>query len=252
MTKPVLFVTNHAPPFRIGAFTRAAASARTSSFALIGGDVRHGGGGTTADELPFRAIVTAAARGRAARRSGATERRRSPACRGRVALPAAYAGARARIPFVLWATIWAPPAHAGPRALLSRRCATSTATPTRSPPTARTSAPTFAPKGARGPVIEAPQAVDARVLGRSRPIPDRRGGLPGPVRGPARAREGPRRARSAARDGTLVVARAPVSRPNCATPTRAATLWSYRRSPRATSSSRGASSSTKPSTRESP
>ena len=131
-------------------------------------------------------------------------------------------------------------------------------------------------KGARGPVFEAPQSVDdafwsapadARASGaRSRSClradwlgkrasacsfrPGARSACqhrqprwfwsatarsePGPSP-PARSRlEGRRRRRS------------------CATSTRAATLWSCRRSPRATSWSRGASSSTKPSTRESP
>ena len=48
--KPVLFVTNHAPAFRIGAF-KALSERIDVSFALIGGDVRHGGGGTQA--TPF-------------------------------------------------------------------------------------------------------------------------------------------------------------------------------------------------------
>ena len=52
MTQPVLFVTNHAPPFRVGAF-KALHERENVVFALIGGDVRHGGGGTTHDELPF-------------------------------------------------------------------------------------------------------------------------------------------------------------------------------------------------------
>ena len=43
--KPVLFVTNHAPPFRVGAF-KALHEREHVVFALIGGDVRHGGGGT--------------------------------------------------------------------------------------------------------------------------------------------------------------------------------------------------------------
>jgi hypothetical protein len=41
--RPVLFVTNHAPPFRVGAF-RALHEREDVVFALIGGDVRHGGG----------------------------------------------------------------------------------------------------------------------------------------------------------------------------------------------------------------
>ena len=44
------------------------------------------------------------------------------------------------------------------------RCATSTATPTRSPPTARTSRAYVRRKGPRGPVFEAPQSGRRRVL----------------------------------------------------------------------------------------
>ena len=53
--KPVLFVTNHAPPFRVAAF-KALHERENVVFALIGGDVRHGGGGTAARELPFPAV----------------------------------------------------------------------------------------------------------------------------------------------------------------------------------------------------
>ncbi len=120
-------------------------------------------------------------------------------------------------------------------------------------------------KGPRGPVFEAPQAVDAAFW--SQPgDPDRRGDFQVLFAGRLAAEkgvdvllqasdgtlvlagEGPLRARP--RRGAIVLG--PLAPTNCATPTRAATLWSYRRSPRATSSSRGGSSSTKPSTRESP
>ena len=42
--KPVLFVTNHAPDFRVGAF-QALHEAEDVVFALVGGGVRHGGRG---------------------------------------------------------------------------------------------------------------------------------------------------------------------------------------------------------------
>ena len=51
MTGPVLFVTNHAPPFRIGAFAKLH-EREDVVFALVGGDVRHGGGAKS-EELPF-------------------------------------------------------------------------------------------------------------------------------------------------------------------------------------------------------
>jgi glycosyltransferase involved in cell wall biosynthesis len=111
--KPVLFVTNHAPPFRIGAFA-ALHEREDVVFALIGGQVRHGGG--AGDEaLPFPVVRPAQ---RAVLRLAASGRFRAVVAglSGRTALPAAYVGARAaRVPFVLWATIWAhprTPAHA--------------------------------------------------------------------------------------------------------------------------------------------
>jgi glycosyltransferase involved in cell wall biosynthesis len=111
--RPVLFVTNHAPAFRVGAF--AALHEREGVvFALIGGGVRHGGdlGGAG---LPVP-VVRPTQRG--VFRLAASGRFRAVVAglSGRVALPAAYAGARrAHVPFVLWATIWAHPrtaAHA--------------------------------------------------------------------------------------------------------------------------------------------
>ena len=111
--KPVLFVTNHAPAFRIGAFA-ALHAAEDVVFALVGGGLRHGGG-VAADDLPFPVLRP---RQRAIGRLAASGRFRAVVAglSGRVALPAAYLGARtARVPFVLWATIWRHPrtaAHA--------------------------------------------------------------------------------------------------------------------------------------------
>jgi glycosyltransferase involved in cell wall biosynthesis len=111
--KPVLFVTNHAPAFRVGAFA-ALHEREDVAFALIGGEARHGG--EIADGgLPFPVIRPSQ---RGVLRLAASGRFRAVVAglSGRVALPAAYAGARrARVPFVLWATIWAHPrtvAHA--------------------------------------------------------------------------------------------------------------------------------------------
>ena len=61
--KPVLFVTNHAPPFRVPAF-KALHERENVVFALIGGDVRHGGGGTRG-ELPVPGRLPARAHRRA-------------------------------------------------------------------------------------------------------------------------------------------------------------------------------------------
>ena len=113
MQRPVLFVTNHAPPFRVGAFA-ALHEREDVVFALIGGAVRHGGGAGDGD-LPFPVIRPSQ---RGVLRLAASGRFRAVVAglSGRVALPAAYLGARrARIPFVLWATIWEHPrtaAHA--------------------------------------------------------------------------------------------------------------------------------------------
>jgi glycosyltransferase involved in cell wall biosynthesis len=79
---------------------------------------------------------------------------------GRVALPAAWAGARAaRVPFVLWATIWRhprTPAHALsylPLRHLYRHADAVVTYGTHVSAYVRS-------QGARGPVIEAPQSVD--------------------------------------------------------------------------------------------
>jgi glycosyltransferase involved in cell wall biosynthesis len=85
---------------------------------------------------------------------------------GRVALPAAYAGARrARVPFVLWASIWAhprSPAHAlswlPTRALYRRADAVVTYG-------RHVSRYVEAARGGRGNVFEAPQAVSAELFG---------------------------------------------------------------------------------------
>src|SRR5215212_1982192 len=110
---PVLFVTNHAPAFRVGAFA-ALHEAEDVAFALIGGDVRHGGAIAAAD-LPFP-LLRPSQRGVARLAASGRFRAVVAGLSGRVALPAAYVGARAgRVPFVLWATIWRhprTPAHA--------------------------------------------------------------------------------------------------------------------------------------------
>jgi glycosyltransferase involved in cell wall biosynthesis len=157
VSRPVLFVTNHAPPFRVGAFA-ALHEREDVVFALIGGAVRHGGGASDG-ELPFP-VVRPPQRG--VLRLAASGRFRAVVAglSGRVALPAAYAGARrARIPFVLWATIWAHPrtaAHALSYLPLRHLYRSADAIATYGP---HVSAYVRA-NGARGPVFEAPQSVD--------------------------------------------------------------------------------------------
>jgi glycosyltransferase involved in cell wall biosynthesis len=157
VSRPVLFVTNHAPPFRVGAFA-ALHEREDVVFALIGGDVRHGGGAGGGD-LPFPVIRPPQ---RGVLRLAASGRFRAVVAglSGRVALPAAYVGARrAGVPFVLWATIWAHPrtaAHALSYLPLRRLYRHADAIATYGP---HVSAYVRA-KGARGAVVEAPQSVD--------------------------------------------------------------------------------------------
>jgi glycosyltransferase involved in cell wall biosynthesis len=157
MSRPVLFVTNHAPPFRIGAFA-ALHEREDVVFALIGGDVRHGGG-AGGGELPFP-VLRPSQRGVARLAASGRFRAVVAGLSGRVALPAAYAGARrAGVPFVLWATIWAHPrtaAHALSYLPLRHLYRRADAIATYGP---HVSAYVRA-KGARGPVVEAPQSVD--------------------------------------------------------------------------------------------
>lgn len=168
--RPVLFVTNHAPPFRAGAFA-ALHEREDVVFALIGGGVRHGGGAGGGKEPfpvirpPERAIARLAASGRF--------RAVIAGLSGRVALPAAYAGARAgRVPFVLWATIWRhprTPAHALSYLPLRHIYRHADAIATYGPHVSAY----VRSKGARGPVIEAPQAVDGAFWS-AVGVPDRR------------------------------------------------------------------------------
>ena len=105
--KPVLFVTGHAPPYRVGAFERLHEQ-EDVEFALFGGRLKHGGE-PAAQELPFphrhvpeHELYALAASGRY----------RAVVCPtgGRVAMAATWAGARrARVPLVLWASLWAHP-----------------------------------------------------------------------------------------------------------------------------------------------
>jgi glycosyltransferase involved in cell wall biosynthesis len=170
MRRPVLFVTNHAPPFRVGAF-KALHEREEVVFALIGGGVRHGGGGD-APALPFPVIRPPQ---RGVLRLAASGRFRAviAGLSGRTALPAAYAGARrAGVPFVLWATIWAHPrtaAHAVSYLPLMRLYCHADAIATYGPHVSAY----VRSKGATGPVIEAPQSVDLGFWS-SRVEPDRR------------------------------------------------------------------------------
>lgn len=203
MTRPVLFVTNHAPPFRVGAF-KALHERENVHFAFVGGDVRHGGGGTHPDELPFPVIRTSQ---RHVARLAASDRYRAviAGISGKVALPAAYAGARAgRHPFVLWATIWAhprTPAHALSYLPLRHIYRNADAIATYGPHVSAY----VRSKGATAPVFDAPQAVDAAFWG-APATPDRRGDFQLLFAGRPAPEKGFDVLQHAADTGTLVVA----------------------------------------------
>jgi glycosyltransferase involved in cell wall biosynthesis len=114
----VLFVTNHVPPDRAGAF--AALHERVPlRLALFGGRSHHATPGLDDPGVPYarvtqREVHALAAKGRFAAIVCGTA--------GRVALPAAFLGAqRARVPFVLWSALWGDlktAAHVAARPLL--------------------------------------------------------------------------------------------------------------------------------------
>ncbi len=141
--KPVLFVTNHAPPFRVGAFAKLH-EREDVVFALIGGDVRHGGGAGGPATCRSRSSARGSTRSRGSppattarswracpaawRRSPPTWGRGGPACRSSCGRACGRTRARSRTPPPTW---W---------------CATCTGTPTRSSPTGPTSPRTCASK----------------------------------------------------------------------------------------------------------
>jgi glycosyltransferase involved in cell wall biosynthesis len=156
--KPVLFVTGHAPPDRLGAF--AALHAREGiELALFGGRLQHGAGAAANPEpppIPHRRV-----RQRELFKLAASGEYRAVVVStgGRVALPTAWAGARrAGIPVILWASLWAhprTPAHVLSYPLLRRCYRKADAVVTYGP---HVSAYVSA-RGARNVYI-APQAVD--------------------------------------------------------------------------------------------
>lgn len=152
---PVLFVTNHVPPDRRGAFQ--ALHARVPiELALFGGRSHHATASVEDPGVPYRhvrqrdVLALAARGGHAAVVCGTA---------GRIALPAAYAGARrARRPFVLWSALWAQPrspAHLAGGLLLRRIYAGADAVVAYGPHVA-----VHARRHGARHVVTAPQAVD--------------------------------------------------------------------------------------------
>ena len=111
--KPVLFVTGHAPAYRVGALARLH-ELEQIELALFGGDSKHGGPRFAGElPLPHRNV-----RPHELAALAASGRYRAVVCPtgGRVAPLATWAGARrGRVPLILWASLWAhprSPAHA--------------------------------------------------------------------------------------------------------------------------------------------
>jgi glycosyltransferase involved in cell wall biosynthesis len=117
--RPVLFVTNHVPPDRAGAFA-ALHEREPLELALFGGRSHHATAGLDDPRVPHRRVDERAIYGLAASR-----RYRAVVCgtAGRVALPAAWLGARrGGTPFLLWSALWAElttPAHLAARPLMA-------------------------------------------------------------------------------------------------------------------------------------
>ncbi len=181
--KPVLFVTGHAPPDRIGAFARLH-EREDVVFALFGGRTKHGVDLPASVDLPAAPDAHGPAR---EERTGnlpsqpsrelpfphlrvrqhelatlaASGDYRAVVCStgGRVALPATWLGARrARVPLILWTSLWAHPrsaVHALSYVALRRLYTSAEALVTYGP---HVSAYVRA-RGARN-VHEAPQSVD--------------------------------------------------------------------------------------------
>lgn len=165
--KPVLFITGHAPAYRIGAFERLHAREHVE-FALFGGRLKHGGAPSDG-ELPFPHRHV---REHEVYRLASSGDYRAVVCStaGRLALPAGWAGARrAGAPLILWASLWAhplSPAHALSFVALRRLYGSADAVVTYGPHVSDY----VVRRGARN-VHVAPQAVDNSFWGSTEVTP---------------------------------------------------------------------------------
>lgn len=109
--RPVLLVTNLVPPDRVASL-RALHELEGLEVAIYGGRLHHATAGVADPGVPFRRVTQRGVHGVAA--SG-RHRAVIATSAGRLALPAAYFGARrAHVPFLYWTGIWAQvrtPAH---------------------------------------------------------------------------------------------------------------------------------------------
>lgn len=165
MSRPVLVVTNHVPPDRVGAF--AALHERVGiELLLFGGRSHHATAGVQDPGVPFRVVEEREVRALA--REG-----RAVVCgtAGRRALPAAFSGARrAGVPFVLWSALWhepRTPAHLAARPLMRHIHRAADAVVTYGPHVSAHARSL----GARN-VFEAPQAVDNAFWSEPQPTLD--------------------------------------------------------------------------------
>lgn len=153
--KPVLFVTNHVPPDRAGAFA-ALAERVPLRLVLFGGPSLHATEGLHTLEVPHERVAERDVRALAASHEHSFV---VAGTVGRRALPGAYAGARrSRTPFVLWSALWHQPrsaAHLAAAPLLRHLHASAHAVVVYGPHVA-----TFARRLGARRVHIAPQAVD--------------------------------------------------------------------------------------------
>jgi glycosyltransferase involved in cell wall biosynthesis len=118
--QPVLLVTGHVPPDRVGAM-RALHEREGIEIAIYDGRLHHATAGVENPGVPYRRVTQWQVRALAA--SG-DYRAVIATSAGRIALPAAYLGAhRGGVPFLYWSGIWAQlttPAHLAAAPLIRR------------------------------------------------------------------------------------------------------------------------------------
>lgn len=167
--KPVLFVTNHVPPDRAGAFA-ALAERVPLRLVLFGGPSLHATEGLDTLDVHHERVAERDVRALAASHEHSFV---VAGTAGRRALPGAYAGARrSRTPFVLWSALWhqpRSPAHLAAAPLLRRIHATAHAVVTYGPHVSA-----FARRLGARRVHVAPQAVDGGFWQAGDVTPDRR------------------------------------------------------------------------------
>jgi glycosyltransferase involved in cell wall biosynthesis len=165
VSRPVLVVTNHVPPDRVGAF-RALHERVGIELLLFGGRSHHATEGVVDPGVPFREIEE-----REAGRLASEGRAVICGTAGRRALPAAFLGARrARVPFVLWSALWhepRTPAHIAARPLMRHIHRSAGAVVTYGPHVSEHARRLGAKR-----VFEAPQAVDNAFWGEPQPTLD--------------------------------------------------------------------------------